>query len=362
MNSNTPCTLSKYTALVLNQGIQNHAETTNDASRSMLNVITKALSSYSFPDIRHSDIQGVITTWQVEGKSNKTISNYLAPMRKIFKTATQDGVFEINPMEGIQNPKQTKENTYAQARKNIDPYSVPEISQIESAQTPCTSGQVMTLLEIRSGLRPEEGVCAHWEAIDWDAGTYTVSIVKPKSEYRCAKTTNGHRKIELDSTTMTMLRTHYQCTGHLEVITISVVGRDNRTREEVTITPMFIRAKTGQPYKNPKDFLQAYLTPLLKDWSIRERGVTQCRKTYACHALSAGVPIKWLADKLGHADTLTLERHYAKWIPKDGDIKPTEMIEQRLDKNHRLQMQSQSVASVPVYKRLFQRIKAVFAK
>ncbi|CDU11735.1 site-specific integrase [Vibrio coralliirubri] len=185
-------------------------------------------------------------------------------MRKIFKTAKQDGVFVIDPREGIQNPKQTKENTYIQVYKNIDPFSVAEICQIKSAQTPCASGQIMTLMMIRSGLRPEEVVCTHWEAMDWENGTYTVSIANPKTEHRCTKTTNGFRVIELDNTTVEMLRLHYERTKNLMPMTISVVGRNHRTREEVTITPMFIRAKTDQPYKNPKDFLQAYLTPHLK--------------------------------------------------------------------------------------------------
>ncbi|GAL09326.1 phage integrase [Vibrio astriarenae] len=213
---------------------------------------------------------------------------------------------------------------------------------------------------IRAGLRPEEAVCAHWEAMDWEKGTYTVSIANPKTEYRCTKTTNGLRTIELDSTTITMLRLHQQRTGKTSPITISVVERDNKTREEMTITPMFIRAKTGQPYKNPKDFLQTYLKPLLDTLGIRARGVTQCRKTYACHALSAGVPIRWLADQLGHADTLTLEKHYAKWVPKEGDIKPTQMIEQRLDKSHKLGIQPENSIVLPWYKRLFQRTKAIF--
>lgn len=361
MNSQAESALTKYIALALNYGAQNHAETTVVASKSMLNIITQALSPYTFTEITHSDIQSVIMVWQVEGKSNKTISNYLAPLRKIFKMATLDGVFVTNPMEGIQNPKQPKEHIYTQARNNIDPFTISEIAQIESAQSFCISGQTMMSIMIRAGLRPEEAVCAHWEGVNWEDKTYTVSIVKPLKKYRCPKTVNGARTIELDSTTMAMLRVHFQRTGNLTPMTVSVVGRDNRSCEHVTITPMFIRAKTGQPYKNPKDFLQAYLTPTLKALGIRERGVTQCRKTYACHALSAGVPIKWLADQLGHADTLTLERHYAKWIPKQGDITPTEMIEQRLDKNHRLELQPTVTSPVlPWYRRLLQRFKAIF--
>ncbi|GAL09325.1 hypothetical protein JCM19233_290 [Vibrio astriarenae] len=124
--NDTPCTLAKYVELTLEQGAQNNAETTNDASRSMLNIITKTLKGYlekrPFSEIRHSDIQTIITNWQKEGKSDKTISNYLAPMRKIFKTATSDGVFKNNPMEGIQNPKQKQSTTHAKARKKYRPF------------------------------------------------------------------------------------------------------------------------------------------------------------------------------------------------------------------------------------------------
>ncbi len=362
MNPDTQSPLSKYTDLTLNHGIQNHAETTNDSLRSMLKVITEALAPYSFADIRHSDILVVIINWQDKGKSNKTISNYLTPMRKIFDAATRDGVFDTNPMEGIQNPKQTKESTCTLARKHIDPFELPEIAQIESAQTLCVSGQIMTLLMIRAGLRPEEAVCANWEGVNWEDRTYTVSIAKPKNEYRCTKTTNSFRTIELDNKTFTMLRLHFERTGHLMPMTIPVVQRDNRTVENVTMTPMFIRAKTGQPYKHPKDFLQAYFTPTLKALGIRKRGVSQCRKTYACHGLSAGVPIKWLANQLGHADTLTLERHYAKWIPKQGDITPTQMIEHRLDQNHCLEISTPSAQVKPWHRHLSKWMTSIFSK
>ncbi len=75
----------------------------------------------------------------------------------------------------------------------------------------------------------------------------------------------------------------------------------------------------------------------------------QCRKTYAY--------------QLGHADTSTLEKHYGKWIPKQGDIKPTELIEQRLDKDHRLELKRpMAPPALPWYRRLMQRIAALFGQ
>ncbi len=362
MNGQNECILLKYMRLVLSDGNENHAETTNASSRSIMNVITQALSTYHFKDMVHSDIKEIIIAWQRAEKSNKTISNYLTQLRKIFDMATRDGVFEINPMEGIHNPKQPNETKIKKAQQNINPFTIMEISTIESADTHCISGLVMILLMIRAGLRPEEALCAYWEAINWVKKTYTVAIVKPKSEYRCAKTEKGGREIELDDTTIEMLRRHYQLTGKAQPITVSVVGRDNRSRENVTITPMFIRRKTGKPYKHPKDVQQAFLTPLLKSLRIDLRGVSQCRKTYACHALSAEVPLKWLADQLGHQDTRTLEQHYAKWIPKEGDIKPTQMIEQRLDQNHCLGVSMPPAKVMPWHRHIFQWIKSLFSK
>lgn len=360
MNPETPCTLNKYKDILLRDSAENHAETTNDALRSNLNQITEAFKNHNFTEIRYSTIKGVMATWQKEGKSNKTVSNYLTPMRKIFKLATQDGVFAINPMDGITNPKQPKEVIEKRANQDIDPYTAHQVNLLESAETTCASGQAMTAIMNRTGLRPEEGVCASWEGLDWKAKTYTVSMAKPKNDYRCPKTTNGQRTIELGEDAMAILREHYKLTGHFEPITVSVVCRDNRTREDVVITPMFIREKTGQPYKHPKDFFQTYLRPTLQSLGIRERGVSQCRKTYACHALSSNVPIKWLANQLGHADTLILEKHYAKWTPKPGDITPAQMIDQRLAVDHQSTTPRPTEPVKPWYRRLKQAIKIVF--
>lgn len=49
------------------------------------------------------------------------------------------------------------------------------------------------------------------------------------------------------------------------------------------------------------------------------RAVPNCRHTYASQLLTTGaVTLQWLKDQMGHTTIAMLERHYGKYICKDG--------------------------------------------
>jgi integrase len=52
---------------------------------------------------------------------------------------------------------------------------------------------------------------------------------------------------------------------------------------------------------------------------VRYRGPNNCRHTYASQLLTTGaVTLQWLKDQMGHTTIAMLERHYGKYISKDG--------------------------------------------
>ncbi|MEZ9631452.1 tyrosine-type recombinase/integrase [Vibrio breoganii] len=329
MNTNQP-TLKKYTDIVSNASKINDADTTSIAKISCLNIITKALSEYVFQDIKHSDIANVIARWQDEGSSNKTINNRLAPMREIFKLAYQDAVFTKNPMSVISNLKSPKRVTEVCAKESIDPFRQQEVTRMMDAFEPGNSGSLAVLLMCLTGLRPSEVVVFNLESLDFDNGTYTVNMAKPKDVYKCTKTHSSQRIIKLSKDVQSLLKQHIDAVGTLTTYTVDVVLQDNRTVTKQSFTPILARHdNSGAHYKHTKDLDQSFYRHFLKKLNIRSRGIHQCRKTFACHAVSANLPIKWVTEQLGHTDTKVFESHYAKWIKTDNDIAPEEQLTQR---------------------------------
>ncbi|TOF31899.1 hypothetical protein CGJ28_23275 [Vibrio parahaemolyticus] len=93
---------------------------------------------------------------------------------------------------------------------------------------------------------------------------------------------------------------------------------------------LFVNPCTGLPYRDVKDFSQRVWKQFMRDAdalhqqrhgkSIKYRGLSQFRHTYASQALTAGVNPVWLAKQLGHANTDMIFRHYARWIKEDAQV------------------------------------------
>lgn len=49
------------------------------------------------------------------------------------------------------------------------------------------------------------------------------------------------------------------------------------------------------------------------------------RDTFASQLLTAGVPLAYVSAQLGHAESSVTERHYARWIDRDGYRRPMEV-------------------------------------
>ncbi|MPW38094.1 site-specific integrase [Vibrio sp. B1Z05] len=325
-----PSTLNKYIDTISNASKANDSETTAIAKISCLNIIQQALIEYEFEDIKHSDIVNIITLWQGKGSSNKTINNRLAPMRKLFSLAYQDGVFATDPMKGISNLKSPKQVIKARAKENIDPFSVEEVRRMMDSFEPGDSGALAVILMCLTGLRPCEVIMFNLESLNFDDKTYTVSLAKPKDKYKCTKTPSSQRTINLSTEVLSLLQQHISV-GTLTTHSIDVVLQDNNSVEKRNFTPILARhSESGAHYKHTKDLDQSYYRHFLKKLNIRTRGLHQCRKTFACHAASTNLPIKWITEQLGHTDIKVFEEHYAKWIKSDNEIAPEEQLTQRL--------------------------------
>ncbi|MEZ9926084.1 tyrosine-type recombinase/integrase [Vibrio breoganii] len=323
-------TLNRYTKQVAECSALNDSDTTYKAKVSCLNIIESSFDGQVFEYIKHSNILAVICQWQKEGASNKTINNRLAPMRQVFKYACADGVFDIDPMMEITNLKTPKAVVNTNAQENIDPFSQEEVNLMLNYHTPGNGGSLAILLMIYTGLRACEVTTFCMESLDLEAGTYKVDITKPADRYKCTKTETSSRSISLSKYVQELLKQHIDALDTLNTYEIDVVLQDNRTVVKRKFTPILPRhCGIEAHYKHTKDLDQSFYRHFLKKLNIRSRGIHQCRKTFACHAVSDNLSTKWISEQLGHTDTKVLESHYAKWIKTDNEIAPEERLSQR---------------------------------
>jgi hypothetical protein len=56
--------------------------------------------------------------------------------------------------------------------------------------------------------------------------------------------------------------------------------------------------------------------------AVGQRRIHDLRDTYASQLVSAGIPLAYVAEQLGHADMATTARHYARWITRGRYVAP----------------------------------------
>ena len=64
----------------------------------------------------------------------------------------------------------------------------------------------------------------------------------------------------------------------------------------------------------PRNFRNREWRRILKRTGIGHRRLKDLRDTYACWLLTAGVPLGYVSQQLGHSDVAVTARHYARWV------------------------------------------------
>lgn len=77
---------------------------------------------------------------------------------------------------------------------------------------------------------------------------------------------------------------------------------------------IFRDPRTGKPWDGDEAIRQGPWKSAIKKSGARYRRPYQTRHTYASMMLTAGEPLGWVANQMGHSDLSMLARVYARWI------------------------------------------------
>jgi len=297
-------TFNDYAQFYLDESKSEHAFSSYVSNKSKVKNLVKAFGKRDISDIKHSEIKN----WKrkVKKLSNKTINDHFSIMRAIFKTAINDGVITINPMQDIE--------TLPVHKVEPNPFEKSELIALKNTDTNCASEKNALFLGVLTGLRACENLALSWDCVDFDKGEIQVNKAVVLGNYKLPKTKESIRTVELSAHAIKILKNQFEITGHLKSRVIRVLQKDNKTKVKQSVQHVFISTLSNKPFRDVKEFTTTFFKNFLRHAKIMNRGANQLRHTFASQSLIAGISMEWIRLQMGHTSTKMIEDHYGKWL------------------------------------------------
>jgi integrase len=215
--------------------------------------------------------------------------------------AVDDGDIESNPAT-LPSRKKGKKRA---AAPPMHPFEETELSQLlEAARVRDPEYFPLFLLLARTGLRPGEAFALEWADLDFPKRKLSVERALSAGLVGSTKT-GAAREVDMSQELADVLAALY------------------RVREAQTLkyqwgdVPdlIFVNAQRGflDESRVRKRFAR-----VLKAAGVGGHRLYDLRHTFASTLLQNGAPITYVSAMLGHADSTTTLRWYARWLPKSG--------------------------------------------
>jgi integrase len=233
-------------------------------------------------------------------RTRQTVARVRATLTGAFKAAHRLGLINHNPATDLIV-------TGAESEHRIAIYTPEQLGRLLTVLTQDRLGAAYQV-DAFTGLRRGELAGLQWHDLDLDTALMTVrhTITQGKGglEVGRPKTRKGERIVPLDAQTVEVLRRH-------------------RTRQEVERrawgdayedNDLVFCTENGRPLR--PDYLTHHWHTLTDRAGLPRIRLHDLRHTHASHALAAGVPIKIVADRLGHSTTTITEDIYTPVVPQ----------------------------------------------
>ena len=258
----------------------------------------KSTNSYLLPRWRDTQISDLTIDDLEEWISSfscklKTISNFLAPLRRAVRIAIREKLIEFDPFSGI-DLKELVDREQRDSDFVADPFNINEIKAILSM---CKTPHERALWQIAfaTGLRPSELIALEWPNVSMLVGK--IYVVKKRVRGRTLphlKTKGSKRAIDIRVAAYDAFK---------------LLCEDPQKHD----THIFINERDGAPWKDSSELLSQFKL-LCKKAGVRYRNPYQTRHTFGSTLLSCGEPQLYVAAQMGHSGLHMLNKHYARWI------------------------------------------------
>ncbi|TFJ91533.1 tyrosine-type recombinase/integrase [Lentibacillus salicampi] len=258
------------------------------------------------------------------------VSSIHTSANMVFQYAIQNKLIKVSPTEEIVLPKKKEtvedlEKDNSIIEKYLEKEELEEFLTITKDEGLESDLVVFTMLAY-TGLRVGELVALRWTDIDFDNHTlrvirtyYNPTNNKLKYQLLTPKTKTSRRIITIDELLITLLQQHKE--------EQDLIKKENKPFYN---DHDFIFA-TNEGYPKTIKAISIRLQRLLKRTSIK-KGITphSFRHTHTSLLIEAGVHIKEIQERLGHADiqtTMDIYAHMTKNIKKEASTKFSNLME-----------------------------------
>lgn len=296
---------------------QVRATTYETYERNVRNHVIPRLGTLRLQELSPGQVADFYTALEADGTRRyggalapKTIRNIHVLLRRALGYAVEMGVLVANPVERVKPPKA---NT-AGARGVDDAMTSGELQTWTAAQLRTYLDHVADdrlyaawMVSAATGMRRGEVLGLRWADLDLDTASaavrQTIVVVNYEIRYSEPKTRRGRRTVDLDRQTVEALRSH----------------RVRQAQERLAAGSAWHKADlvftdpTGRPV-HPHSFSQAFERHS-KAAGLPAIRLHDLRHTHATLALKAGVPVKVVSERLGHASTAFTMDTYTHCIP-----------------------------------------------
>ncbi|GAB5603900.1 site-specific integrase [Thermus sp. FJN-A] len=224
----------------------------------------------------------------------RTVKKVVGHLRGLFREALHLELVARNPVEAVRVRFPNEER----AARALEPSEVARL--LEAAEASRSQDMALLLrLILSTGLRRGEALALQWQDIDLERGEARVwrawAKVGDRGEFTAPKTPRARRVIPLPTDLMALLRARKE-----ELL-------EKLTPEEVAGLFLVGGNKPVDP-----DAFNHYLRRLAQKAGLGRVRVHDLRHTWATLALSRGIPLEVVSERLGHASptiTLSTYRH-----------------------------------------------------
>jgi integrase len=230
-----------------------------------------------------------------EGLSARTTQVAVSTLKAATSWALKNGLIGRDPLQGVDRP-----------RLDQKPMASWTVEQARTFLTHSADDRLATAWALFLARGPRRGEVAGlcWDAVDLDTGSLqvvkTLISVDGKALDSIPKTGAGRRTIPLDTSLVTLLRTH------------GVAQKAARLRagQAWQGTGHVFTDELGRPYH--PDHFSARFDKLVSETELPRIRLHDLRHTAASLMLASGVPVKVVQEMLGHSSpaiTLSLYAH-----------------------------------------------------
>ncbi len=265
------------------------------------NHLAPYFGSRDLRDITEADLLSFSNSKIAEGLSPKTVKNALSALRRVFNLAHREGLVERNPAARIGELMRRVELRESKEVAEVQTWSRSEVDLLLSLAREHEPQLHHGLLFLFStGTRRGEMLGLKWADIDFDRCEVTIrrsitarQVTTPKS---------GRSRVIPMTETLT-----------LELFNLLGLRRREMVNKGWREVPewVFCSGTGTAPEERNFERLWYRLRRRAQKQGVRPLKLHSTRHTWATLALAAGRSMRWVADKLGHADPALTLRTYA---------------------------------------------------